>query len=122
MLESKDISLLTRICIVKAMVFPVVTYSYESWTIKKAECQITDAFKLWCWKRLESPTKIKPHTESRQKEARLPRRRGTGEASGQEQEEDEWKGRAALCNHAASCGCRNTGNIVKAKGCVSSLI
>ena len=52
MLKSKDISLLIRICIVKAVVFPVVTYSYESWTIKKAECRIIDTFELWCWRRL----------------------------------------------------------------------
>ena len=52
MLKSKAISLLTRICIVKAMVFPVVTYSCESWTIKKAECRIIDTFELWCWRRL----------------------------------------------------------------------
>ena len=44
--------LLTNICIVKAMVFPVVMYGCESWTIKKVEHQRTDAFKLWCWKRL----------------------------------------------------------------------
>ena len=51
-LKSRDITLLTKIHIVKAMVFPSVTYSCESWTIKKAECQKTDAFKLWCWRRL----------------------------------------------------------------------
>ena len=51
-LKSKDIALLTKVHIVKAMVFPLVTYSCESWTIKKAECQRTDAFKLWCWRRL----------------------------------------------------------------------
>ena len=49
---------------------------------------------------LESPTKIKPHTENRQKGAQLPRRRGTGEASVQEREEDEWRHRAALCDYA----------------------
>ena len=48
-LKSKDIILLTKICIVKAMVFPRVTYRCESWTIKKAECQRIDAFELWCW-------------------------------------------------------------------------
>ena len=53
-LKSKDIALLTKVHIVKAMVFPLVTYSCESWTIKKAECQRTDAFKLWCWRRLLS--------------------------------------------------------------------
>ena len=41
-----------KVCIVKVMVFPVVMYGYESWTIKKAECQRTDAFELWCWRRL----------------------------------------------------------------------
>ena len=45
----------TKVCLVKAMVFPVVMYGYESWTIKKAECQRIDAFELWCWKRLKSP-------------------------------------------------------------------
>ena len=52
MLKNRDITLLTKICLVKAMVFPVVTYGYESWTIKKAECWRTDAFELWCWRRL----------------------------------------------------------------------
>ena len=51
-LKSRDITLLTKVHIVKAMVFPSVTYSCESWTIKKAECQRTGAFKLWCWTRL----------------------------------------------------------------------
>ena len=51
-LKSKNITLLTKVCIVKAMVFPVVMYRYESWTIKKAECQRTDAFELSCWRRL----------------------------------------------------------------------
>ena len=51
-LKSKDIILLTNVPIVKAMVFPVVTFCYESCTIKKAECQRIDAFKLWCWRRL----------------------------------------------------------------------
>ena len=44
--------MLTKVHIVKAMVFPVVIYRYESWTIKKTECQRIDAFKLWCWRRL----------------------------------------------------------------------
>ena len=48
MLKSRNITLLTKICLVKAMVFPVVMYGCESWTIKKAECQRTDVFKLWC--------------------------------------------------------------------------
>ena len=51
-LKSRDITLLTKVHIVKAMVFPTVTYNCESWTIKKAECQRTDAFELWCWTRL----------------------------------------------------------------------
>ena len=51
-LKSRDITLLTRVCIVKAMVFPVVMYGCESWTIKKDEHQIIDAFKLRCWRRL----------------------------------------------------------------------
>ena len=50
-LKSRDITFPTKVCIVKAMVFPVVKYGCESWTIKKAECQRTDAFKLWCWRR-----------------------------------------------------------------------
>ena len=50
--QSRDITLLTKVCIVKAMVFPVVMYRQESWTIKKAECWRIDAFKLWCWRRL----------------------------------------------------------------------
>jgi len=51
-LKSRDITLLTKVHLVKAMVFPVVMYGCESWTIKKAECQRIDAFELWCWKRL----------------------------------------------------------------------
>ena len=51
-LPSRDITLLTKVHIVKAMVFPVVTYGCESWTIKKAKCQIIDAFELWFWRRL----------------------------------------------------------------------
>ena len=51
-LKSKDITLLTKVCIVKAMVFPVVKYRCENWTIKKAEDQRIDAFKLWCCRRL----------------------------------------------------------------------
>ena len=50
-LKSRDISLLKKVLLVKAMVFPVVMYGYEGWTMKKAECQRTDAFKLWCWRR-----------------------------------------------------------------------
>ena len=51
-LKSRDITLPTKCHIVKAMVFPEVTYSYKSWTIKEADCQRTDAFKLWYWRRL----------------------------------------------------------------------
>ena len=51
-LKSRDIILLTKVHLVKAMVFPVVMYEYKSWTIKKAEWQIIDAFDLWCWRRL----------------------------------------------------------------------
>ena len=51
-LKSRDIILLTKVCIVKAMVFPVVMYRSESWTIKQAEHRRTDAFELWCWRRL----------------------------------------------------------------------
>ena len=52
MFKSRDITLLTKVRLVKAMVFPVVMYRCEGWTIKKAECQRTDAFELWCWRRL----------------------------------------------------------------------
>ena len=51
-LKSRDITLLTKVCLVKAMVLPVVMYGCESWTIKKAEHQRIDAFELWCWRRL----------------------------------------------------------------------
>ena len=51
-LKSRDNTLPTKVCLVKAMVFPVVTYGCESWTIKKAEFQRMDAFELWCWRRL----------------------------------------------------------------------
>ena len=50
--KSRDITLPTKVCLVKAMVFPVVMYGCESWTVKKAECQRIDAFELWCWRRL----------------------------------------------------------------------
>ena len=50
--KTRDITLPTKIHLVKAMVFPVVMYGYESWTIKKAECRKIDAFELWCWRRL----------------------------------------------------------------------
>ena len=51
-LKSRDITLSTKVCLLKAMVFPVVMYGCESWTIKKAECQRIDAFERWCWRRL----------------------------------------------------------------------
>ena len=54
-LKSRDITLPTKVRLVKAMIFPVVMYGCESWTIKKAECQRIDAFELWCWRTLESP-------------------------------------------------------------------
>ena len=50
--KSRDITLPTKVCLVKAMAFPVVVYGCESWTVKKAECQRIDAFELWCWRRL----------------------------------------------------------------------
>ena len=50
--KSRDISLLTKVCLVKAMVFPVIMYGCEIWTVKKAECCRIDAFVLWCWTRL----------------------------------------------------------------------
>ena len=51
-LKSKDITLLTKVCVLKAVVFLLIMYGCESWTIKKAECQRIDAFELWCWRRL----------------------------------------------------------------------
>ena len=62
-LKHRDITLPTKVCLVKAMVFLVVMYGCESWTVRKAECQRTDAFELWCWRRLLSPldcTEIEP--------------------------------------------------------------
>ena len=50
--KGRDITLPTNVCLVKAMVLPVVMYGCESWTVKKAECQRLDAFELWCWRRL----------------------------------------------------------------------
>jgi len=50
--KSRDITLPTKVCLVRAMVFPVVMHGCESWTVKKAECQRIDAFELWCWRRL----------------------------------------------------------------------
>ena len=51
-LKSRDITLPTKVDLVKAMVFPLVMYGCESWTVKKAECRRVDAFELWCWRRL----------------------------------------------------------------------
>ena len=51
-LKSRDITLPTKVCLVKAMVFPVVVYGCESWTVKKAELRKIDAFEVWCWRRL----------------------------------------------------------------------
>ena len=58
-LKSRNITLLTKVCLVKAMVFPVVMYGCESWSLKKAECRRIDAFELWCWRRLLSPFNCK---------------------------------------------------------------
>ena len=58
-LKSRDITLPTKVCLVKAVVFPVVMYGCESWTIKKAECGRIDAFELWCWRRLLDCKEIK---------------------------------------------------------------
>ena len=58
-IKSRDITLPTKVRLVKAMVFPVVMYGCESWTVKKAECRRIDAFELWCWKRLVSPLDCK---------------------------------------------------------------
>ena len=58
-LKSRDITLPTNICLVKAMVFPEVMYGCESWTMKKAELPRIDAFELWCWRRLENPLDCK---------------------------------------------------------------
>ena len=57
--KSRDITLSTKVHLVKAMVFPAVMYGCQSWTIRKAECQRIDAFELWCWRRLESPFNCK---------------------------------------------------------------
>ena len=68
-LKSREISFLTKVCRVKALVFPVVTYRCESWTIKKAECWRIDAFELWCWRRcLRVPWTAKTSNQSILKE------------------------------------------------------
>ena len=59
MFKSRDITLSTKVHLVKAIVFPVVMYGFESWNIKKAENQRIDAFELWCWRRLEIPLDCK---------------------------------------------------------------
>ena len=51
-LKSRDVTLSTKVCLVKAMIFPLVMHGYESWTVKKAECRRIDAFEPWCWRRL----------------------------------------------------------------------
>ena len=68
-LKSRDITLPTKVCLVKAMVFPVVMYGCESWTIKRAERQRIDAFELWCWRRLlRVPWTTRRSNQSIQKE------------------------------------------------------
>ena len=68
-LKSRDITLPTKVCLAKAMVFPVVMYRYESWTIKKAECQRIAAFELWSWRRLlRLPSTVRRSNESVLKE------------------------------------------------------
>ena len=68
-LKSRDISLPTKVHLVKAMVFPVVMYERESWTIKKVECQRIDAFELWCWRRfLRVPWTARRYNQSILKE------------------------------------------------------
>ena len=68
--KTRDVTLPTKVHLVKAMVFPVVMYGYESWTVKKAEHRRIDAFEMWCWRTLESPLdckKIQPvHSEGDQ--------------------------------------------------------
>ena len=72
MLKSKDLILLTKVRIVKAMVFPVVMYGCESWTIKKAEHQRTEAFELWCWRRVSRvPWTVRRSNQSILKEISL---------------------------------------------------
>ena len=58
-LKNRDITLLAKVCLVKAIVFPVVVYGCASWTIRKAECRRIDAFELWCWRTLENPLDCK---------------------------------------------------------------
>ena len=63
-LKSRDVTFLTKVCVVKAVVFPVVTFGCESWTIKKAEPQRIDAFELWCWRRRRVPWTSKISNQS----------------------------------------------------------
>ena len=71
-LKSRDITFLTKVHLVKAMVFPVVMYGCESWTIKKAECQRIDALELWCWRSLLSvPWTVRRSNQSILKEISL---------------------------------------------------
>ena len=67
-LKSRDMTLPTKVRLVKAMVFPVVMYGYESWTIKKAECRRIAAFELWCWRRLRVPWTARRSNQSILKE------------------------------------------------------
>ncbi|MFK9531206.1 hypothetical protein ACJEL1_24850, partial [Escherichia coli] len=68
-LKSRDITLQTKVCIIKGIVFPVVMYRCENWAIKKAECQRIDAFELWCWRRLlRVPWKVRRSNQSILKE------------------------------------------------------
>ena len=71
-LKSRDITLPTKVHLVKAMVFPVVMYGSESWTIKKSDCQRIDAFELWCWRRLlRVPCTARRSNQSILKEIRM---------------------------------------------------
>ena len=71
-LKSRDVTLPTKVCVVKTVVFPVVMYGCESWTIKKAEHQRFDAFELWCWRRLlRVPWKVRISNKSSLKEISL---------------------------------------------------
>ena len=68
-LKSRDVTLPTKVCLVKAMIFPVVMYGCKSWTVKKAECRRIDAFELWCWRRLlRVPWTARRSNQSIQKE------------------------------------------------------
>ena len=70
-IKSRDITLPTKVCLVKATVFPVVMYGCESWTIKKAECRKIDVFELWCWRRLlRVPRTVRRSNQSILKEIR----------------------------------------------------